>query len=115
VHSYPCIPYVSLFVNDTDTAALVNPKEKDAGILILKNKAGGKEKYDLASTVRTLGLDMQVVKDEVAAILEINFERDQPLLGREHVIKMKNVKTKIENLLSSLRSKSADATLKVGG
>jgi len=80
---------------------------------MVKNKAGGKEKYNLAQEVRALGLDIQKVKDEVAEMLEINLQDHEPLLGREHAIKMKSVKTKIENLLSTMKYKATDATLKV--
>jgi hypothetical protein len=110
---FRCTPYVALFMNDTDTGGLVKPKDANIGILMVKNKAGGKEKYNLAQEVRSLGLDMQTVKDEVSELLQIDLEHGEPLLGREHTIKVKNVKTKIENLLSTLKYKNTDVTLKV--
>ena len=110
---FKCIPYVSLFMNDTDTSGPVQPQDASIGILKVKTKTGGKEKYNLAQEVRTLGLDMQKVKDEVSEMLQINLEDGEPLLGREHTVRIKNVKSKIENLLSAMKYKHTDATLKV--
>jgi hypothetical protein len=108
--AYPCIPYTTIFLEDGVEALFVkNKDEENVRYLEVALPVGTVQKFDLARAARDLGLELEAVTEEAEAMAA----QDNFGLPRKFKPKAETVQKELEKMLTRMKGKQADTTIKV--